>query len=131
MIGLDTNVMVRYIEQDDPIQSPKADEIINALTPQNPGYLSVVAIVEISWVLMGPYKRTKSQVVTVVDWILNTQQLVVENSRLVIQALNAYSVSNADFPDCLIERTANAAGCSQTLTFDRRAAGSAGMQLIP
>lgn len=130
MIGLDTNVMVRYIEQDDPVQSPKADNIISSLTPQNPGYISVVTMVEISWVLVGAYKRTKSQVVQALDWILNTQQLVVENSSLVTQALHRYSIGNADFPDCLIERAANAASCSATLTFDRRAAGSAGMQLI-
>jgi predicted nucleic-acid-binding protein len=131
MIGLDTNVMIRYIEQDDPVQSPKADAIINSLTPQDPGYISIITMIEISWVLMGPYKRTKAQVVTALDWILNTQQLMVENSDLVIQALHMYSNGNADFPDCLIERAANAAGCTATLTFDRKAAGAAGMQLIP
>jgi len=130
MIGLDTNVMVRYIEQDDPIQSPKADQIINALTQQAPGYITVVTMVEISWVLMGPYKRTKAQVVAVLDGILNTQTLVVEKSHLVAHAVNTYFAGNADFPDCLIERAADDAGCSKTVTFDQKAARSAGMQLI-
>jgi predicted nucleic-acid-binding protein len=79
---------------------------------------------------MGPYKQSKTDVVTVFNTILRTQELLVENAALVIQALHTYANGNADFPDCLIERAADAAGCTYTVTFDRKAANSAGMRLL-
>ena len=51
MIGLDTNVLVRYIMQDDPEQSPKATELIESLTGENPGYITMVSVIELYWVL--------------------------------------------------------------------------------
>jgi predicted nucleic-acid-binding protein len=41
MIGLDTNVLVRYIAQDDPVQSPKAMRLIESLAADDPGYVSL------------------------------------------------------------------------------------------
>lgn len=130
MIGLDTNVLVRYIMQDDKKQSQKATALIEGLTPVEPGYVAVVAVVELFWVLTSVYELTRVQVVDVFDTLVRSKQLVVERKDQVVRALRAYAASSADFPDCLIERTADAAGCTRVMTFDIRASKQAGMVLI-
>ena len=62
MIGLDTNVLVRYIMQDDPEQSPKATELIESLTGENPGYITMVSVIELYWVLTSAYELSGQQV---------------------------------------------------------------------
>ena len=62
MIGLDTNVLVRYIMQDDAKQSPKATRLIESLTTDEPGFVSVVSVVELGWVLSSSYGLTHEQV---------------------------------------------------------------------
>lgn len=130
MIGLDTNVLVRYIAQDDPRQSAKATRLIESLTDDAPGYVSTVSIVELVWVLMGCYASTKSEICEVLETLLRTKEIVVAHADTVWKALRMYKESKADFADCLIERSANEAGCSHTATFDRDAAKNCGMRLI-
>jgi predicted nucleic-acid-binding protein len=56
MTGLDTNILVRYLTQDDSIQSPLATRIVEKrLSAVSPGFLSVVAMVETVWVLDRAY----------------------------------------------------------------------------
>ncbi|MDR2012052.1 MAG: type II toxin-antitoxin system VapC family toxin [Rhodanobacter sp.] len=130
MIGLDTHVLVRYIAQDDPKQSPKATGLIESLTTAAPGYVSVVAMVELVWVLAGCYGSTKNEICAVLEALLRTKELVVAEADMVWQALRVFREGRADFADCLIERLANAAGCDHTATFDRDAARTCAMRLV-
>lgn len=130
MIGLDTNVLVRYIAQDNSKQSPRATTIINALSRETPGFITLVSLVELVWVMQGCYNATKPEIVAVLEMLLRTQELVVENAETAIKALHVYAGSKADFSDCLIERSAIKAGCEYIVTFDRAAAKTAGMRLV-
>ncbi|EKY4114490.1 type II toxin-antitoxin system VapC family toxin [Pseudomonas aeruginosa] len=130
MIGLDTNVLVRYVSQDDPVQSPKATDLIESLTAEEPGFVAMVSVVELVWVLQSCYQVTKSEIVGVLETLLRTKELVVERAEVVWQALRRFSDSKADFADCLIERCAHAAECEYTVTFDSKAAKTAGMRHI-
>ena len=113
MIGLDTNVLVRYIMQDDPLHSPKATRLVESLDAENPGYITLVSVIELYWVLTSCYGLTGAQVALALEAMLRTKQLVVERADQVARALRAYGEGKADFADCLIERSASAAGCTQ------------------
>jgi len=131
VIGLDTNVLVRYVMQDDPRQSPRATRLIEALTPDEPGFVPVVALVELVWVLSGSYALSRAQIATVLDTLLRSKELVVDRAEFVTQALHRFTGTGADFSDALIERIAAAAGCSTTVTFDAGALKSAAMTAVP
>ena len=131
MIALDTNVLVRYVMQDDPRQSARATRLIESLTAEDPGFVPVVALVELVWVLSGSYALNRAQVTTVLETLLRSKELVVDRADLVTQALQRFSARHADFADALIERTANAAGCTATMSFDTGAVKAASMTLVP
>jgi predicted nucleic-acid-binding protein len=118
MIGLDTNVLVRYIAQDDPNQSTIATNLMNSLTKERPGFITMVSMVELVWVMQSCYKSTKMEIVNILETILATRELIIENAETVIRATHLYSGTGADFSDCLIERSANKAGCEYSVTFD-------------
>ncbi len=130
MIGLDTNVLVRYIMQDDPKQSPRASKLIESLDGDNPGYITLVSVIELYWVLTSCYALTREQVTQALEAILRTKQLLVERADQVMRALQVFAKGKADFADCLIERSASGAGCTQTMTFDVGASKHAGMDLV-
>lgn len=130
MIGLDTNILVRYIMQDDAKQSPKASALIESLNADNPGFITLVSIVELYWVLTSSYGLTGQQVKQVLEVLLRTKQIIVDRADQVLRALRVFDDGKADFADCLIERTAASAGCGQTMTLDVGAAKHAGMTLI-
>ena len=130
MIGLDTNVLVRYIMQDDPKQSAKASKLIESLSVEEPGFVPVVAVVELVWVLESSFGLARAQVAKALDALLRTKQLILDQAEQVSKALRAFSAGPADFADCLIERTAASAGCETTMTFDVGACKGAGMTLI-
>lgn len=130
MIGLDTNVLVRYVMQDDPKQSQKASKLIESLTPEAPGFVPLVSLVEIVWVLSSCYDLTRDQIAQALEALLRAKEIVLDRAEQVSQALRTFGASSADFADCLIERTAAAAGCEKTMTFDAGAAKAAGMTLI-
>lgn len=130
MIGLDTNVLVRYIMQDDKTQSALATRLLEQLTRETPGFVPLVAIVELAWVLSGSYGLDRRQIAAALEALLRTKELVVERAETVWRALRIFASSNADFADTLIERAAAAAGCERTMTFDRAAIKGCGMALI-
>ena len=130
MIALDTNVLVRYMMQDDPRQSPRATRLIEGLTGEEPGFVPLVALVELVWVLSGSYGLDRAQLSEAVDGLLRSRELYLDRAGLVMQALRRFSAGSADFADCLIERIAADAGCTDTMTFDTGAARSAGMTLV-
>jgi predicted nucleic-acid-binding protein len=130
MIGLDTNILVRYVMQDDAKQSAKATRLIESLAPEAAGFLSVIALIELVWVLTSCYDLTREQIAQALDALLRAKELVLDRAEQVGQALRVFRASSAEFADCLIERTGHAAGCDRTMTFDRTAANSAGMMLV-
>lgn len=131
MIGLDTNVLVRYVLQDDPRQSLRASRLIDSLSADEPGFVPVVALVELAWVLGAGYKLPRAQLAAVLETLLRSKELVIDRADLVMQALARFSAGSADFADALIERMAAAAGCTETMTFDQGAAKATGMTLVP
>ncbi|GAC1029600.1 PIN domain-containing protein [Pseudomonas sp. No.21] len=130
MIGLDTNVLVRYLAQDDPRQSALATRLMEGLSVSAPGYVSQVSLVELVWVLTSCYRLPKAELVALLETLLRSQELVIERADLAWKALHRFSVANADFADCLIERSADSAGCEKVMTFDAKAARTAGMHLL-
>jgi predicted nucleic-acid-binding protein len=129
MIGLDTNVLVRYLTHDDPAQTAAAVELVDSLTSRKPGFLSLVVLAELAWVLEVSYRFRKNEIEGVLRTFLQSEELVVERAEVVAQALRKFSSSSADFADCLIERASHAAGCQHTFTLDREAV-TAGMKLL-
>jgi predicted nucleic-acid-binding protein len=130
MIGLDTNVIVRYIMQDDTKQSAQATRLIENLTKESPGFVSVVTIVEMVWVLESAFLLARTQVVDALTNLMSIDVFTIERVGIVAAALRAFRKGSADFADCLIERSSASVGCEQTVTFDRAAAKTAGMVLI-
>lgn len=130
MIGLDTNVLVRYIMQDEPLQSRQVAQLIDALTVESPGFVSLVTLVELCWVLGSSYALDRSRLVEALEALLRTRELVIEEAEVAWQSVRRYRDNAADFADCLIERLGAAAGCRHTVTFDRGAAKHCGMVLI-
>lgn len=130
MIGLDTNVLVRYIMQDDAAQSARAAALIESLSVDEPGFVPTVAVVELAWVLSTSYELSRAQIAEAFEALLRTKELVVEGAEAVWKAVRLFAATNADFADCLLERSAAAAGCAQTMTFDKAAAKACGMVLV-
>jgi predicted nucleic-acid-binding protein len=130
MIGLDTNILVRYLTQDDPIQSPKAREIIERrLTKEKPGFVSIVAMVETVWVLERAYELTPHEIVGAVERMLQTDVLVVENEQEVFTAMIALKYGQGSFADAVIGALGARMGCSCTLTLDHKALRLPGFEL--
>ena len=121
MIGLDTNVLVRYVAQDDSRQSPKATRLIESLTVDAPGYVSLVSVVELVWVLTGCYASTRDKICEVVETLLRTKEIVVAHADTVWKALRLFKEGKADFADCLIGAKNRRMGCRATATFDMKA----------
>ena len=127
MIGLDTNVLVRYIAQDDKHQSARATVLIEKeCSAAMPGYVGLVVLAEVVWVSESRYGATRREVADLVRRLLSIRQLVVQEAEVAWKALRMFEGGKADFADCLIERTAVGAGCTRTMTFDKRA----GMTLL-
>lgn len=130
MIGLDTNVLVRYFAQDDPIQSATAVRLIeHRLTEDDPGFISLVALVETVWVLQRHYRLGALDVAQIVQGLLEAPVVVVESAAEVFLALTAIQEGRGSFSDALIAALGAKAGCSATLTFDRKAARLPGFLL--
>jgi predicted nucleic-acid-binding protein len=130
MIGLDTNVVVRYLTHDEDAQTPAAMRVMDTLSSDAPGFLSMIVIVELVWVLEVSYRFKKNEIAQVLETLLRSKELVIERAEIVWQALRKFRASRADFADCLIERCGNVAECQYTVTFDRNAASAAGMKLL-
>lgn len=130
MIGLDTNILVRYLTQDDPIQSPKATEIIERrLTETKPGFVSVVAMVEIVWVLDRAYGFSAQDIADAIEHMLQVEVLVVEKEQEVFEAMVALKQGRGSFADAMISKLGASSGCVHTVTFDKKAVRLPGFKL--
>ena len=130
MIGLDTNILVRYLTQDDTVQSAAATQIIEQrLTIANPGFVSVVTMAELVWVLDRAHRLTGKEISAAVERMLQVDVLVLENEQEVFAAMIVLKQGQGSFADALIAELGAKAGCSYTLTFDKRAVRLPGFML--
>jgi predicted nucleic-acid-binding protein len=121
MIGLDTNILVRYLTQDDPIQSLRATEIIERrLTEKNRGFVSIVAMVGTVWVLERAYRLPAGEIASAIERMLQIDVLVVQNEQEVFSAMIALKEGQGSFADAVIAALGTRAGCSRTLTIDQK-----------
>jgi predicted nucleic-acid-binding protein len=121
MIGLDTNILVRYLTQDDPVQSLQARKIMEQqLTEENPGFISIVATVELVLILENAYKFSAREIAAAVERVLQTDVLFVQNEQEVFTAVAKLKEGRGSFADALIAALGSWANCSRTLTFNRK-----------
>jgi len=131
VIGLDTNVIVRYLAQDDARQSAAATRFIErALSPENPGFITGITLCEVAWVLAECYGADRARIRSVLEGLLSSKQLMVDEADLAWKALRAWDTSSADFSDALIGQIVAARGGDKTVTFDRAAAKLQGFELL-
>jgi predicted nucleic-acid-binding protein len=131
MIGIDTNVLVRHLVQDDPRQSRAATRVITQdCTREAPGFINRIVLCELVWVLESAYGYSKETIVNVLDKLLRTSQLMIEDAQSVWTAFRLYQRGKADFADCLLGATNRLTGCESTVTFDQAASKLDGFQLL-
>lgn len=131
MIGIDTNVLVRYLTQDDAGQSKLATRFIEqVISPDNPGYITGITLCELVWVLSDCYAADQARIQAVIEGLLSSKQLNIESPELVWRALRDWTEFGADFSDALIGRLVLARGGASTVTFDRAASKLPGFQLL-
>src|SRR5260370_42508727 len=106
MIGLDTNIVVRYLTHDDPAQTTAAVSMMNSLSSNSPGFLCLIVVVELVWVLAVSYRFRKNEIEQVLGTLLRSKELVIERAEIVEQALRKFSTSPPDFADLLINLSA-------------------------
>ncbi len=131
MIGIDTNVLVRYLTQDDARQSLLAAHLIEQrLSAQSPGHISLVALAETVWVLASHYRASAAQVIAAVATLASDSRFVVQHERAVWLALDACEAGEVELSDALIRYVDKECGCVSTVTFDRKASRHAGFELL-
>lgn len=123
MIGLDTNVVIRYLMQDDKKQFARAEQLISsAIKHKTMLHITLVVLCEVVWVLNYHYDLTRGDINKFLDTLLHAEQIEVEDRQAALSAFHEYQSSNADFADCLIGLTNQSLGCTTTYTFDKKVA---------
>lgn len=131
MIGLDTNVLVRHLVQDEPSQSRKATHVITKqCTRDDPGFVNRVVLCELVWVLESAYGYPKDTIVAVLEKLLQTTQLKIEDPQTAWTAFRMYQTGKADFADCLLGATNRLRGCDETVSFDQAVGKLDGLRLL-
>ena len=131
MIGLDTNVVVRYLVQDDRTQPAAATALIErTLSADAPGLITGITLCEIARVLAECYGADRSRIDAVIEGLLTSRQLIVEDAAEVWTAHGDWRNSNPDFSDALIGRLVSARDGTKTVTFDRSAAKLPNFELL-
>jgi predicted nucleic-acid-binding protein len=122
MIGIDTNILVRYLTQDDIEQAKVVEQLFNKYaTGSHSVFINNIVICELIWVLERGYKYSKEDITKVIKHILSTKEFNFENQELLWLSLNQYSQKKLDFSDALIGEINKHSGCTNTLTFDKAA----------
>ncbi len=131
MIGLDTNVLVRFFAQDEPQQSKAARALINRkLTRDRPGHVATIVLAEFAWVMKRLYRADREEISAALEGLLTSPVIAVEHKAQVWKALGDFRATTIGFSDCLMKHINAAAGCEVTCTFDRSAAKVAGFRLL-
>lgn len=131
MIGIDTNVLVRYITQDDPVQAALARRFVErTISPERRGHVSLVVLAELVWVLRTRYGASRGEIACAVEELLADPRLCVQEEDAVWRAVDEYDLEGVDFADALIAAIDREQGCTHTVTFDKAAPKIAGMTLL-
>jgi len=128
MIGLDTNVLIRAVTNDDPVRSPRARAIVAALTPHRPAVINSVVLAEFAWTLRTGYGHSRNDVIAAIEKMMRSSCYVMPDRDAVNTALSRCYKDHLDFADALIGALNAHAGCTGTLTFDEKCASSAGFE---
>ncbi|WP_192245791.1 PIN domain-containing protein [Mesorhizobium silamurunense] len=130
-IGIDTNVLLRMVLNDDAEQRARALAFGKDLNEEEPGFVSLIVLVEFSWSLLSRYRMPKEQVQAAIQRLLKVKTLAFEDFDAIVVALERSSSPQVDFADALIAEHNRNLGCSHSVTFDQRAAKSiVGMELL-
>jgi len=120
MIGIDTNILVRYLTADDAEQLEKVDRLIaRAKTSGEPLHVDTIVLCELLWVLKRGYGLKREALAEVIEQLLETRHFSVQNRHLVRRALDAFRSGKGDFPDYLLGERNRSRGCRVTMSFDR------------
>jgi predicted nucleic-acid-binding protein len=122
MIALDTNVLVRFLTQDEPGQARAATDLISDLTEDNPGFVCREVVVELVWVLERSYKFSSSDISGVLEGLLSASELVIEEADAIGSILQLYETKGFEFSDLMIRQAARRSGSHHLATFDKKAA---------
>lgn len=128
-VGIDTNVLLRYILQDDE-QSKIATKFFESLSLKHQGFINNTVIIELIWVLSRTYKQTKSDIAMLLEELFSMPIFAFDNLPLLLKTLEIYKQSKADFSDILIFEFNQLVGCQTTVTFDVKAHKKLGMKLL-
>lgn len=132
MIGIDTNLLVRHLVQDDDKQARLAREFFRReCSVDNPGWINRIVLCELTWVLERAYQYSRKEVADAMEALAQTAEFRLEDSASVWKALGRYREGTADFADALIAATNCENGCGTTATLDRKAARLEGMRFLP
>ncbi len=121
MIALDTNVLVRYLVEDDVQQAARVTALIDAaLRRRERFFVSPIVLCELVWVLRAAYGLRRDEIARALGAILRTAQFVIQDIELAHRALARYESGPADYADYLIAEQAVEAGCAKIATFDKK-----------
>lgn len=129
LVGIDTNVLLRAMLDDDEKQSPIAQDALNSLTAETPGFVTMVTLVEMYWVLTRKGGYDKESTLALFRGLVESDSLEFDDGEGVVRAL-ALAYEGADFADALIHVTMELFGTTETVTFDRRASDRLGWRLL-
>jgi predicted nucleic-acid-binding protein len=131
MIGVDTNILLRFLVEDDPDQNEKARHFLWQRTAEDPAYISAMVLAEMAWYLRRRLSYPQSQILELLRLLLASAEVVVEYAGELDVLLAEQNASATDLADHLIAWASAKAGCRATLTFDRKAAARVpGMELL-
>jgi predicted nucleic-acid-binding protein len=127
MLGIDTNVLVRYLVRDDRLQYERSRRLITRHAIKGkPVLVSLLVLLETEWVLRSRYDLDKAEIHAAFSALLDAVDLAFEDEPAIEGALYSWKDSVADFADCLIEAHNRRLGCHGTATFDAKALQLAG-----
>lgn len=129
LVGIDTNVLLRYLLKDDPDQYAAAAGFLDSLTPEAPGFITQVSLAEVYWVLRRGKRMSRDTCLAVIRALVETEVLEFDDGESVVRALTL-AEDGADFADALIEGTMELFGATETVTFDRSAADRLGWRVL-
>ena len=130
MISLATNVVVRFLTQDDAGQGRQAAELISSLSSDEPGFICREVLVELVWVLEGSYKLSRSQITNALEGLLSAPELQIEQADWLGPILQLYEDKGFGFSDLMIRQASNRSGAGKLVTFDRKAAQLENVELL-
>lgn len=130
MIALDTNVLVRYLVQDDAAQAQVANEVIESLSDHDQGFISREVLIELVWVLERAYRFSRGEIAEALDALLASTELHLEVMDDIGLAIERYRLDGFGFADLMIAAAAKREGATELVTFDRKAAQLPGVRLL-